>query len=106
MSGRPCCLLEGNSSAVVGLFLFMNSLLILNNPSFFTNDLEEASEISLEYLFLPGKKGGDAKAAAEKAKGDILEFIEDTITDDEQLKKILENLEVKFVGEDGILKAL
>ncbi|WBM74068.1 hypothetical protein [Saprospira grandis] len=101
MSGRPCCLLEGNSSAVVGLFLFMNSLLILNNPSFFKNDLEK---VSLEYLFLPGKKGGDAKKAAKNAKEKILEFIENNITEQKQKDLFMDNLEVKYVDKDGLLK--
>ena len=52
----------------------------------------------------PRLAGGDAKAAAEKAKGDILEFIKYTITDEEQYDFFLKNLEVKYVGEDGLLK--
>jgi hypothetical protein len=83
-----------------------NYLKLMNNPKSFSTDFDGAKKISLEYLFLPGKKGADAMTAAEEAKKKMLKFIKDTIKDEEQLKKILKNLEVKFVGEDGILKTL
>lgn len=81
-----------------------NYLKLMNNPKSFSTDFDEAKKISLEYLFLPGKKGGDAKKAAKNAKGEILKFIKDTITDKKQYDFILKNLEVKYVGEDGLLK--
>ena len=81
-----------------------NYLKLMNNAQLFSSDLGGASKISLEYLFLPGKKGGDAKAAAEKAKKEILDFIHKNITDEEQYDFILKNLVVKYIGEDGLLK--
>ena len=91
---------EGN----IDLDQLDNYLKLMNNPSFFKNDLEEASKISLEYLFLPGKKGGDAKKAAKNAKEKILDFIENNITEQKQKDLFMDNLEVKYVDKDGLLK--
>ncbi|WBM74066.1 hypothetical protein [Saprospira grandis] len=93
---------EGN----IDLDQLDNYLKLMNNPKSFSTDFDGAEEISLEYLFLPGKKAGDAKKAAKNAKAEILKFIKDTITDKKQREKIIQNLEVKYIGEDGLLKTL